>query len=33
MKKGNESGFDIIMGSFDGVELCEFVVCYMLFFL
>lgn len=29
-KKGNESGFDITMGSFDGAESCELVVCYML---
>ena len=29
-KKGNESGFDITMGSFDGAESCELVLCYML---
>ena len=29
-KKGNNNGFDVTMGSFDGAESCELVVCYML---
>ena len=29
-KKGNNNGFDVTMGRFDGAESCELVVCYML---
>ena len=29
-KKDNGSGFDVTMGSLDGAETCELVVCYML---
>ena len=29
-KKDNNSGFDVTMGSLDGVETCELVVCSML---
>ena len=29
-KKDANSGFDVTMGSFDGVETCELVVCYIL---
>ena len=29
-KKDNNSGFDITMGSFDGAESCELIVCYLL---
>ena len=29
-KKGNDSGFDVTMGSLDGAETCELVVCYIL---
>ena len=29
-KKDSNNGFDVTMGSFDGAESCELVVCYML---
>ena len=29
-KKGNDSGCDVTMGSLDGAETCELVVCYIL---
>ena len=29
-KKGNDSGFDVTMGSLHGAETCELVVCYIL---
>ena len=29
-KKDNDNGFDVTMGSLDGAETCELVVCYML---
>ena len=32
-KKDNGSGFDVTMGSLDGAETCELVVCYMLSFM
>ena len=30
IEKDNDGGFHITMGSFDGAESCELVVCYML---
>ena len=29
-KKGNDSGFEVKMGSLDGAETCELVVCHIL---
>ena len=29
-KKDNDSSFDVTMGSLDGAETCELVVCYIL---
>ena len=30
MKKSSNDLFDVIMGSFDGAEMCELVGCYLL---
>ena len=30
VKKGNNSLFDVMMGSFDGAEICEFVELFLL---